>query len=152
VLPDGTRLAVPEPPRRPPVIPPQASAPEQGRRRPDAPTARVPLGRIVGARSGDKGGDANVGLWARTDDAYAWLRHTLDEDKLRQLLPEAGSLAVSRYELPNLRALNFVVHGLLGDGVAASTRADPQAKSLGEFLRGCSVEIPLTLLSDVNKP
>jgi hypothetical protein len=73
-------------------------------------------------------------------------------EALRDLLPEAAGLPVSRYELPNLRALNFVVHGLLGDGVAASTRADPQAKSLGEFLRACSVEIPATLLSGVNKP
>ncbi|MDX6347038.1 MAG: hypothetical protein QOF84_1828, partial [Streptomyces sp.] len=148
--------AVPEPPReareaRRPAIPAQASAADPGRSS-EGPTVRAPLGRIIGARSGDKGGDANVGLWARDDEAYAWLRRTLDVDALRELLPEAAGLPVSRYELPNLRALNFVVHGLLGDGVAASTRADPQAKSLGEFLRACSVEIPATLLSGVNKP
>lgn len=151
VLSDGTRLAVPEPPRRPPVIPPPASVPRQGRP-PGGPTARAPLGRIIGARSGDKGGDANVGLWARGDDAYAWLRATLDVGLLRELLPEAAGLSVSRHELPNLRAVNFVIHGLLGDGVAASTRPDPQAKSLGEFLRACSLEIPVTLLSDINEP
>jgi hypothetical protein len=155
-LTEGRRLAVPEPPReareaRRPAIPAQASAADPGRSS-EGPTVRAPLGRIIGARSGDKGGDANVGLWARDDEAYAWLRRTLDVDALRELLPEAAGLPVSRYELPNLRALNFVVHGLLGDGVAASTRADPQAKSLGEFLRACSVEIPATLLSGVNKP
>jgi hypothetical protein len=134
------------------VIPAQPSpAPQDGP--PSAPlagpTVLAPLGRLIGARSGDKGGDANVGLWARTDDAYAWLRDFLDVAMLRELLPEAAKLSVSRYELPNLRALNFVVHGLLGEGVASSTRPDPQAKSLGEFLRARSVEIPATLLSAV---
>ena len=148
VFPDGERLPVP----RPPVIPAQPSpAPQDGP--PSAPlagpTVLAPLGRLIGARSGDKGGDANVGLWARTDDAYAWLRDFLDVAMLRELLPEAAKLSVSRYELPNLRALNFVVHGLLGEGVASSTRPDPQAKSLGEFLRARSVEIPATLLSAV---
>ncbi|MDX6316397.1 MAG: hypothetical protein QOF44_5861 [Streptomyces sp.] len=150
---EGSEPAVPEPPREAgrASIPAQASAADPAGS-PEGRTLRAPLGRIIGARSGDKGGDANVGLWARDDEAYAWLRRTLDVDALRELLPEAAGLPVSRYELPNLRALNFVVHGLLGDGVAASTRADPQAKSLGEFLRACSVEIPATLLSGANKP
>jgi Acyclic terpene utilisation family protein AtuA len=111
-------------------------------------TARVPLGTLIGARSGDKGGDANVGLWARDAAAYAWLRGHLDTERLRTLLPESTGLRISRYELPNLRAVNFVVHGLLGDGVAASVRADPQAKSLGEYLRAQPVEIPISLLPD----
>jgi hypothetical protein len=107
---------------------------------------RVPLGTIVGARSGDKGGDANLGVWARTDAGYDWLRDFLTVDRLRQLLPETGPLSVDRYELPNLRALNFVVYGLLGRGVAASTRFDPQAKALGEWLRSRLVEVPEELL------
>jgi hypothetical protein len=111
-------------------------------------TARVPLGTIVGARSGDKGGNANVGLWARSDDAWAWLGPFLTVYRLRTLLPEADDLAVRRYELPNLRALNFVVVGLLGEGVASSTRPDPQAKSLGEYLRSRLVDIPTALLPD----
>jgi hypothetical protein len=105
------------------------------------------LGRTVGARSGDKGGDANVGFWARSDEAFDWFRVFLTTERLRELLPEASSLGISRYEFANLRAVNFVIHGLLGDGVAATTRHDPQAKSLGEFLRGRSVPVPADLLA-----
>jgi hypothetical protein len=103
-----------------------------------------PLGTIVGARSGDKGGDANLGVWTRTEAAYEWLNSFLTTEKLKELLPEAQE--VSRYELPNLKALNFVLHGLLGDGVASSTRFDPQAKALGEWLRSREAEIPEALL------
>jgi len=83
-------------------------------------------------------------VWVRSDEAYAWLHGFLTVDRLRELLPEAGE--ISRYELPNLRALNFVLHCLLGDGVASSTRFDPQAKALGEWLRSRVVDIPEALL------
>jgi hypothetical protein len=112
----------------------------------DDPTLRAPLGAVLGARSGDKGGDANLGVWAKTDDAAQWLFHWLTVDRLRELLPETADLAVERHMLPNLRAVNFVVHRLLGDGVASSTRQDPQAKGLGEWLRSRYVEIPVQLL------
>jgi hypothetical protein len=105
---------------------------------------RKPLGTIVGARSGDKGGDANLGVWVRTQEQYEWLEKTLTVEKLKELLPEAAE--VSRYELENLKALNFVLHGLLGEGVASSTRFDPQAKALGEWLRSREVDIPEALL------
>jgi len=105
---------------------------------------KLPLGTIAGARSGDKGGDANLGVWVRSDAAYEWLARELTVERLKELLPEAG--AVERYELPNLKALNFVLRGLLGDGVASSTRFDPQAKALGEWLRSRHVEIPEELL------
>lgn len=113
---------------------------------PQEKTRRMPLGTLVGARSGDKGGDANVGVWVRTDAAYAWLASYLTVERLQQLLPEAAELAVTRYELPNLLALNFVVTGLLGAGVSSSTRFDPQAKALGEWLRSRYVEVPVSLL------
>jgi len=106
----------------------------------------VPLGTVAGARSGDKGGNANVGLWVGSADAYAWLSGFLTVDRLKELLPEAAPLEVRRDDLPNLLALNFVVVGLLGEGVAASTRPDPQAKGLGEALRACVVDIPEALL------
>jgi hypothetical protein len=109
---------------------------------------RLPLGTLIGARSGDKGGNANVGFWARTDEVWAWLEDYLSLDRFRQLLPEADDLLVERYVFDNLRALNFVVVGLLGEGVAASTRIDPQAKGLGEYLRSRLVDIPVDLLSE----
>ena len=113
----------------------------------ELPVVRAPIGRVVGARSGDKGGNANLGVWARDDEAYDWVSWYLTERRLRELMPaETEGLDVHRYELPNLRALNFVIVGLLGRGVAASTRTDPQAKGLGEYLRAKHVDIPTTLL------
>jgi hypothetical protein len=107
---------------------------------------RVPLGWLCGARSGDKGGNANVGLWTRTAEEYAWLRAELTVPRFRELLTEAADLEVRRYELANLNALNFVVVGLLGAGVAATTRPDAQAKGLGEYLRSRTVLVPASLL------
>jgi hypothetical protein len=106
----------------------------------------VPLGTIAGARSGDKGGNANVGFWARDDAAYAWLAAELTPDRVRELLPEAAELEVRVFALPNLRAVNVVVVGLLGEGVASSTRPDPQAKGLGEYLRSRLVDLPAELV------
>ncbi|RZS43671.1 uncharacterized protein DUF1446 [Herbihabitans rhizosphaerae] len=112
----------------------------------DGPARRVPLGTIAAARSGDKGGSANVGVWVRTDEQWAWLANTLTVERFRELLPETADLPVTRHVLPNLRALNFVVDGLLGDGVAAQARFDPQAKAVGEWLRSRHVDIPEGLL------
>jgi hypothetical protein len=113
---------------------------------PGGPTIAAPIGRVVGARSGDKGGNANLGVFARTDAAWAWLDEFLTTERLRQLLPEAAPLTVDRFRLPAIRSLNFVVHGLLQEGVAASTRQDGQAKSLGEWLRARVVDVPEALL------
>ncbi|OCB28698.1 exopolyphosphatase [Mycobacterium malmoense] len=113
---------------------------------PAGPTRRVPLGRIAGARSGDKGGSANVGVWVRTDDQWRWLANTLTVELLKELLPEAAEFDVTRHVLPNLRAVNFVIDGILGQGVAYQARFDPQAKGLGEWLRGRHVDIPERLL------
>ena len=113
---------------------------------PDGPTRRIPLGSIAGARSGDKGGSANVGVWVRTDDQWRWLANSLTADKLRELLPETEDLTISRHLLPNLRAINFVIEDILGRGVAYQARFDPQAKGLGEWLRSRHVDIPEDLL------
>ncbi|GAB3146945.1 DUF1446 domain-containing protein [Amycolatopsis stemonae] len=143
-LPDGTRRVIPHPPAGPPpACPAPTRAPDAG----SGPTRRAPLGEVAGARSGDKGGNANIGFWTGTDAEYAWLRGYLDEARLRELLPEAATLEIRRFELPNLRALNFVVVGLLGEGVASATRPDPQAKGLGEFLRSRVVDVPERLLT-----
>ncbi|PND55535.1 exopolyphosphatase [Mycobacterium sp. ENV421] len=110
------------------------------------PTRRVPLGAIAGARSGDKGGAANVGVWVRTDEQWRWLAHTLTVDRLRELLPETKDLPIARHLLTNLRAVNFVIDGILGQGVAYQARFDPQAKGLGEWLRSRHIDIPEELL------
>ena len=146
---DGERTVVdPVPPADGPTVDVASAAaalPPSGRRW--GSTVAAPLGRVVGARSGDKGGNANLGVFARSADAFDWLDCFLTVERLRELLPEAASLAVDRHRLANIWSLNFVLHGLLGDGVAASSRQDPQAKSLGEWLRARVVEIPSKLLS-----
>lgn len=123
----------------PPTAGPTASAPT-------GPTQRAPFGTIYGARSGDKGGNANLGVFARTDEAWAWLEGFLTVERLKELLPEAAELDVDRHPLPAIRSVNFVLHGLLQEGVAASTRQDAQAKSLGEWLRARVVDLPEALL------
>jgi hypothetical protein len=112
---------------------------------PDGATTLAPLGHLFGARSGDKGGHANLGIFARSDAAFAWLDNFLSVEELRRLLPETAPLIVDRFRLPALRSLNFVIHDLLDEGVAASTRQDAQAKGLGEWLRSRYVEIPTAL-------
>ncbi|HVW81973.1 MAG TPA: acyclic terpene utilization AtuA family protein [Mycobacteriales bacterium] len=129
----------------PPSVPSSGPPPEA------SSTWPMPLGAIAGARSGDKGGNANIGVWVRTERAYEWLSRFLSVEMLQRLLPETAGLTVQRYELPNLRALNFVIEGLLGEGVASSTRQDPQAKGLGEWLRSRQVDLPTSLLENENE-
>jgi len=106
---------------------------------------RRPLGTVCGGRSGDKGGNANVGLWTATDEAYDWLADFLTDAQVRMLVPEAAALAIRRYRLRNLRAVNLVFVGILGEGVASSTRPDPQAKGLAEYVRSRVVDVPRVL-------
>lgn len=113
---------------------------------PTGDTVDAPIGTVVGTRSGDKGGDANLGVYARDDAGWAWLDSFLTVDQLKQLLPETAPLEVERFRLPHLRSLNFLIRGLLEEGVAASTRQDGQAKALGEWLRARVVPVPLTLM------
>ncbi|QWC86260.1 DUF1446 domain-containing protein [Nocardioidaceae bacterium] len=134
---------------RPTTTPGPAAAPDA---RPSRGSVRVPLGSFVHARSGDKGGDANLGLWVSDDGSpvYSarvdWLLETVTPDWVRDLLPEAAELEVEVHALPNLGGVNVLIHGLLGEGVAASTRFDPQAKALGEWARSRHVDIPTDLL------
>ena len=116
------------------------------------PATRRPLGDVLGARSGDKGGTANIGLWAGDAEAYSWMRGTLTVDELRRLLPETAALPIERYELPKLGAVNFVIDGLLGKGVAHGYRWDPQAKGLAEWLRSRVVDVPDHLSAPVTAP
>ncbi|WP_399038113.1 acyclic terpene utilization AtuA family protein [Streptomyces sp. ASQP_92] len=139
---------LPPPPPPPPLPPPPSSVPLPPLPAfvASGPTRQVPLGTVAGARSGDKGGDVNVGVWVRSEGVWAWLVHALTVDVFRQLLPEVRDLRVTRHVLPNLWALNFVVEGLLGEGVASQARFDPQGKGVGEWLRSRVVAVPVDLL------
>jgi len=144
VLPDGSRLVIEPASSTRPLEP--ADEPPLPSWAPGGATRTVPLGTVVGARSGDKGGMANVGVWARDEAGWPWLASTLTVELLRELLPEAAALPIERHVLPNLRAVNFVIDGLLGLGVAYQARFDPQAKALGEWLRSRHVDVPEALL------
>ncbi|MGL6234696.1 MAG: acyclic terpene utilization AtuA family protein [Segniliparus sp.] len=144
VLPDGSVVPVPPAPQAQelaevpePAVPAHAAT---------GATRRRALGAIAGARSGDKGGSANIGVWARTPEQFSWLVGELTVEKLKELLPEAAGLVVRRHVLPNLRAINFVIEEILGRGVAEQARFDPQAKGLGEWLRSRELAIPESLL------
>ena len=147
VLPDGERVVIAPAGETVPLA--EVDEPEPPPPLPAGRTIRAPIGTVLGARSGDKGGNANLGVWVRpgidADDGFRWLAHVLTTEKLRELLPETAALPVQRHVLPNLRAVNFVVEGLLGLGVASQHRFDPQAKALGEWLRGRYADIPEAL-------
>jgi len=141
---DGTRAEIPcatDTLELTPADPPPLPEPL-----PAGPVRRVPLGTVAAARSGDKGGSANVGVWVRTEEQWRWLANTLTVEMVKELLPETADLPVTRHLLPNLRALNFVIEEILGQGVAYQARFDPQAKGLGEWLRSRHVDIPERLL------
>ena len=141
---DGTRVPIP------PAAETLELSPADGPALPaplaDGPTRRLPLGTVAGARSGDKGGGANIGVWVRTDDQWRWLANSVTVELLRELLPEAKDLPITRHLLPGIRAVNFVIDGILGKGVAYQARFDPQAKGLGEWLRSRYVDIPEEIL------
>ncbi|WDP93198.1 MAG: DUF1446 domain-containing protein [Desulfobacter sp.] len=123
----------------PPTLPPALNFDKEK-------TRQMPLGRLFATRSGDKGGNANLGVWAGDDRAYGFLFNYLTCDRLKELLPDMAPYEIERYDLPNLRAVNFYIKGVLGHGVAASVRSDPQAKTLGEYLRAKIIEVPVSVL------
>jgi hypothetical protein len=141
-----------------PPVPPDgpAAAPEGPAAAPDGPAGRsgaaenvvtVPLWALIGGRSGDKGGDANVGVWADSEAVAGWLQDRFDVALFKEALPESAPFEVSRFPLPNLRAVNFVVHGILGWGVASNLRLDTQAKGMAERLRSHVVVVPASLVA-----
>ncbi|MFI7003857.1 acyclic terpene utilization AtuA family protein [Nocardia sp. NPDC050175] len=144
VLPDGSRVDIA--PSADTLALADVAEPALPEPLPAGETRRVPLGTIALARSGDKGGNANIGVWVRTDEQWRWLANTLTVERVKELLPETASLTVTRHVLPNLRAVNFIIEGLLGQGVAYQARFDPQAKGLGEWLRSRHLDVPLELL------
>ncbi|MFC9787200.1 acyclic terpene utilization AtuA family protein [Rhodococcus sp. NPDC127528] len=144
VLPDGTRIDVAQAAETRALE--AVSEPALPEPLPAGPVRELPLGTIVAARSGDKGGNANIGVWVRTDEQWRWLAHELTVDRLRTMLPETADLTITRTVLPALRAVNFVIEGILGQGVAYQARFDPQAKGLAEWLRSRHIPVPRTLI------
>ena len=144
ILPDGERISVAPPPRVQELADvPEPPLPDP---LPTGPTRHAPLGLVLGARSGDKGPDANLGVWSHDDLAWRWLAHELTVERLRALLPEIADLTVTRHLLPNLRAANFWIEGMLAPDTARREGLDPQAKGLGEWLRARRIDLPEALL------
>ena len=116
---------------------------------PGGDTIQIPFGRLFGTRSGDKGGAANCGVWARTDEAFSFLYEFLTVEKFKALAPDMAPYKIERFDMPNLRALNFYIHDVLGEGVSSNHRIDKQAKSLCEYLRAKTIEAPTLLVDQI---
>ena len=111
-------------------------------------TEEIQFGRLIGARSGDKGGCANLGVWVKNDNSYSFLYHFLTVEKLKELLSDLADYQIERFDFPNIKAVNFYIHGILGDGASSNTKVDALAKSLGEYLRAKKVSVPKQLLKE----
>ena len=107
------------------------------------------FGEIYGTRSGDKGGCANLGVWAKNANSFAFLHDFLTVKKLKELLPDLNQYKIERFELANINSLNFYIHGILQDGVSSNDKKDGQAKSLGEYLRAKKVKVPQIIIGDI---
>lgn len=116
---------------------------------PEGEEVSLAFGRLFGTRSGDKGGAANCGVWAKTEEAFAFLYHYLTVAELKRLCPDLAGYKIERSDMPNLHALNFYIHGILGDGVSSNHRIDKQAKSMGEYLRAKHIKVPRQLAMQV---
>ena len=107
------------------------------------------FGEIYGTRSGDKGGCANLGVWAKDANSFAFLHDFLTVKKLKELLPDLNQYKIERFELANINSLNFYIHDILQDGVSSNDKKDGQAKSLGEYLRAKKVKVPQSIIGDI---
>ena len=107
------------------------------------------FGEIYGTRSGDKGGCANLGVWAKNLNSFAFLHDFLTVKKLKELLPDLNQYKIERFELANINSLNFYIHDILQDGVSSNDKKDGQAKSLGEYLRAKKVKVPQSIIGDI---
>ncbi|TCP53597.1 uncharacterized protein DUF1446 [Tamaricihabitans halophyticus] len=145
-LPDGDTVDIAAPPTAEVLSQPHHPEPTEEPRS-TGPVHRLPLGTLAHARSGDKGGNSNVGVWVSDPQAWPWLRELLSTAELRRLLPECKDLTIERHEFPRLRAVHFVLRGLLGQGGSSNNRVDQIGKAIGEYLRAKHVLIPEELLS-----
>ena len=110
---------------------------------------QIYFGEIYGTRSGDKGGCANLGVWAKNSDSFAFLHNFLTVKKLKELLPDLNQFKVERFELANINSLNFYIHDILQDGISSNDKKDGQAKSLGEYLRAKKIKVPQSIIGEI---
>jgi hypothetical protein len=106
------------------------------------------FGDLFGTRSGDKGGCANLGVWAKNNTTFSFLYNFLTIEKIKELMPDLSKYEIERFELPNINSLNFYIHDILQDGVSSNNRKDSQAKSLGEYLRAKKILVPNEILGE----
>jgi hypothetical protein len=151
-LEDGRTLEIPPNPHAAPALAQPAHPEPQPLDCNAGPMQRAALGRIAYARSGDKGGNSNLGIWATHEKAWPWLRQSLSTAMLRRLLPQAQGLEIVRHEFPHIRAVHFIVRGLLGRGGSTNLQADQVGKAVGEFVLARQLDIPVELLVDEHIP
>jgi hypothetical protein len=146
---DESSFVIPPPPKSKTYTAQQPSQPTTTNAKLDfGPTTRGPLGWIVHARSGDKGSNANVGLWTRHADEWDWLRSVLSTDTMKLLLAdEYNGKKIDRFELPELHAVHFLLHDHLDRGVSCSSTYDFLGKNVAEFLRSRHVDLPNKFLN-----
>ena len=114
------------------------------------PTVR--LHRIASARSGDKGEGSNVGVMARSDAAYAFLKEQLTPARVRDFFQAINAGGVERFEAGNMRVLNFLLEDSLGGGGSASLRTDAQGKTHGLALLRLELDVPQDVLDATEAP
>jgi hypothetical protein len=116
----------------------------------DSPTRSIRLGDIALARSGDKGANLNFGLFVTEEDHWTWLRSYMSRERVRDMLAEDDdwdeSFLVERVEFPHIRAVHFVIYGILGRGVSSSSRLDGFGKGFADYLRDKFVDAPVAIL------
>lgn len=112
----------------------------------------VQLHRIAQARSGDKGEGSNVGILARSPEAYAFLKSALTEEVVRRHMAGINEGGVERFEADNLLALNFLLADSLGGGGSASIRTDAQGKTHGLAVLRMELDVPDDVLAKTPEP
>jgi Acyclic terpene utilisation family protein AtuA len=145
VLDSGERVSIGRPPQTETIAQPLHAEPA-GAVGGAGPTRVAALGTVAYARAGDKGANSNVGIWTRDERAWPWLRDTLTTQRLRELAPELSGLEIIRHEFPHLRAVHFVLRGLLAPAGSSNLRVDQVGKAVGEYLRAKQLPIPIALL------
>ncbi len=148
------RIAIPAPAVTEPLAPRESyDATDPAPLTSFGPKTMRPLGDVVLGRSGDKGGNVNLGLFVHTPERWAWLRSFMTRDRLRELMREDWKpwYHVERVEMPGIFAVHFVVYGPLGRGVSSSKLLDSLGKGFAEYIRAVWVPVPSRFLHEASK-